>query len=302
MRSRAKSGLAAAGLLLAALIWGFAFVIVKNTVDLVPPFYMMALRFTLAGALMALIFMKKMIRLSLADLKAGWVLGLFLFASYALQTVGIKYTTAGKNAFLTTIYVVLAPFLHWLLERVRPGRKVAAAAGLALAGIGLLSLNGDLSVNLGDGLTIGCGLTFAVHLVLVARYAKRHDPLVMTVLQLGVAALLSWAVAPFAEGGFPVAAFEPEALGGLIYLGVLSTSVAFALQNIGQKYVEPSVAAILLSCESLFGVLSSTLFLRERMTGRMIAGCALLFLAILLVEAKLPFGREKPAARGEGEA
>jgi drug/metabolite transporter (DMT)-like permease len=285
-------------MLLAALIWGIAFVIVKNTVDLVPPFYMMALRFTLAGGLMGLFFIKKMVRLKLEDLKAGLLLGIFLFVSYALQTVGIRYTTAGKNAFLTTLYVVLAPFLHWMIEKVRPGRKVIVAAGLALVGIGLLSLNGDLSVNLGDGLTIGCGLTFAVHLVLVARYARRHDPLVMTVLQLCVAALLSWAVAPFAEGGFPMGAFEPEALGGLLYLGVLSTMVAFALQNIGQKYVEPSVAAILLSCESLFGVLSSALFLHERMSGRMIAGCALLFFAILLVEAKLPFGREKPAAKG----
>ena len=142
--------LADLGLVVTTLIWGFSFVIVKDSGDRIPPVYLLAFRFTLAFAGLALVFAGKISKIRKGDLLCGAMLGFWLFVSYFFQTVGIQYTTAGKNAFLTTIYVVIVPFLHWAINEKKPDRYCAAAAVLAILGIGLLSLRGDLSMNIGD--------------------------------------------------------------------------------------------------------------------------------------------------------
>ncbi len=289
MSQRAKTTefLAGAGLLLTTVIWGFAFVVVKNSLDLIPPIYMLAFRFTIASLALALLYVRRLRRLDLALCRNGAVLGLFLFLAYVLQTIGCKYTTAGKNAFLTTVYVVLVPFLGWALLKKRPAPRSVPAALLAMVGIGLLSLQGDLRLGLGDGLTLLCGVAFALHILYIGRYAARQDPVLLTLVQLAVAALLSWLLAPLLEGGFPEAALHPSVVGGMLYLGLFSTMLGFLLQNVGQKYVRPAPAAVLLSTESLFGVVFSTLLLHESLSPRMWLGCGLIFLAVLLSETGL---------------
>ena len=288
---RHTQALAACGLLLTALIWGFAFVVVKNSLDLIPPIYMLAFRFTIASAALALILFRRLRRITRRDLQSGASLGVFLFAAYALQTIGCQYTTAGKNAFLTTIYVILVPFLHWLINRRRPDRYVIGGALLAMVGIGLLSLQGEGGIALGDLLTLLCGIFFAVHIVYIDRYTLAQDPAILTVLQLATAAVLSFLLAPLIDGPFPAQALHPEAVTGMLYLGLLSTMLGFLLQNVGQKYTTPSTASLLLSFESVFGVLFSTLFLHEAMTARMLLGCLLMFIAVLLVETRFSFLR-----------
>ncbi len=280
-RKRAQY-LAGAGMLLTAVIWGFAFVVVKNSLDRIPPIYMLAFRFTIASLALALLYVKRLKNIDRTLLKEGAVLGFFLFLSYALQTIGCRYTTAGKNAFLTAVYVVLVPFFAWMLFHKKPGRRSLPAALLALLGIGLLSLKGDLTVNVGDLLTLLCGAGFALHIVFIDRYTAGSDPVLLTVLQLLFAALFSWLLAPLMDGGFPAQAFHPSIVGGMLYLGLFSTMLGFLLQNVGQKYLPSAPAALLLSTESLFGVLFSALLLHESMTGRMYLGCALIFSAVLL--------------------
>lgn len=294
---RHTQALAACGLLLTALIWGFAFVVVKNSLDLIPPIYMLAFRFTIASAALALILFRRLRRITRRDLQSGAILGVFLFAAYALQTIGCQYTTAGKNAFLTTIYVILVPFLHWLINRRRPDRYVIGGALLAMVGIGLLSLQGEGGIALGDLLTLLCGIFFAVHIVYIDRYTLAQDPAILTVLQLATAAVLSFLLAPLIDGPFPAQALHPEAVTGMLYLGLLSTMLGFLLQNIGQKYTTPSTASLLLSFESVFGVLFSTLFLHEAMTARMLLGCLLTFIAVLLVETRFSFLRWKTLSK-----
>ena len=294
---RHTQALAACGLLLTALIWGFAFVVVKNSLDLIPPIYMLAFRFTIASAALALILFRRLRRITRRDLQSGASLGVFLFAAYALQTIGCQYTTAGKNAFLTTIYVILVPFLHWLINRRRPDRYVIGGALLAMVGIGLLSLQGEGGIALGDLLTLLCGIFFAVHIVYIDRYTLAQDPAILTVLQLATAAVLSFLLAPLIDGPFPAQALHPEAVTGMLYLGLLSTMLGFLLQNIGQKYTTPSTASLLLSFESVFGVLFSTLFLHEAMTARMLLGCLLMFIAVLLVETRFSFLRWKTLSK-----
>lgn len=281
--------LASLGMLLTAVIWGFAFVVVKNSLDLIPPTYMLAFRFTIGAGVLALLFAKRLKGLTKEVLMEGLILGGFLFLSYLFQTIGCQYTTAGKNAFLTTIYVVIVPFLHWFLNKKRPDAYCVAAAFLAILGIGLLSLQGDLSIQLGDVLTLICGVGFAFHMIYIDRYAKRHDPVVLTILQLATAAVLGWVLAPVLDGGFPQAAFQKEIVVGMLYLGILSTMVGFLLQNVCQKYTTPNVASLLLSMESVFGALFSVIFLGEYLSSRMIAGCVLIFVAILLAETKFSF-------------
>ena len=131
---------AAGGLLFTALIWGLAFVVVKNSLDFVPPIYMMAFRFTIATAGLSLMFIGRLKNIDAAMLKSGFVLGFLLTIAYALQTIGCKYTTAGKNAFLTAAYVVFVPFLHWMVNNQKTKKSHIAAAFVAIIGIALLSL------------------------------------------------------------------------------------------------------------------------------------------------------------------
>lgn len=276
--------LAISGFTVTAMIWGFAFVVVKNSLDAIGPTYLLAFRFTIASLVLAIIFHKRLKNLNKPVLLEGAVLGGCLFIAYLLQTVGLQYTTAGKNAFLTTIYVVLVPFLHWMLNRKRPKGRCIGAAFLAVIGIGLLSLKGDLTMNLGDVMTLFCGISFAFHMVYIDKYTEKHDPVTLTVLQLSVVAVLSWIAAPLLDGRFPEAAFQVDVIVSMLYLGILSTMVAFLLQNVCQKYTSPSTASLVLSLESVFGVVFSVIFLKEYFTGRMVAGCILIFAGILLAE------------------
>ena len=287
-QSTFTSTLASLGLIITAAIWGFAFVVVKDSLDYMGAVYMIAFRYTLAAVVMSLIFIKRWKYLNKKTVLHGLITGSFLFIAYITQTIGCKYTTAGKNAFLTTIYVILIPFICWIMYKKRPGWYVFVAAFLSITGIGLLALGtGDSAgLNAGDSLTLICGFFFAMHIVFSERYAdKGDDPLLLTLLQFIVSALFGWILAPFFDGVPPFAALSnPRIIISLLYLGLFSTMVCFSLQNIGLKYVQSSLASILLSFESVFGVIFSTIILKERLTPRMTIGCCLIFGALLLAE------------------
>lgn len=288
--------LAGAGLLSAAAIWGFAFVVVKNSLDVIPPAYMLAIRFTIAALVLAAICWKRLRNLRGRTLWAGAVIGFWLFASYLLQTIGCQYTTAGKNAFLTSAYVILVPFLYWVFAGQKPDIYCMAAAVLAISGIGLLSLQGDLTVNIGDALTLVCAMGFALHMIYINKYTEYWDPVVLTVLQLAFAAAFSWIVSPILDGGFPTEAFRVDMVISMAYLGLFSTMIAFLLQNVCQKYTSPDVASLLLSMEAVFGAFFSILLLGETMSSRMAIGCVMLFAAVVLSETKLSFLKKGAAA------
>ena len=271
------------------MIWGFSFVVVKNSTDLVPTIYMLAFRFTIATIFLAVVFWKKLKKINRVVVREGLILGVLLFISYVLQTEGCKYTTAGKNAFLTTVYIVIVPFLYWIIARKRPKGYAFLAAFLALVGIGLLSLQGDFGINYGDVLTLLCGFVFAGHLVGISSFTKKSDPILLTILQMFFTAVFSWIGTIFAGGELGAIAMSSELITSMLYLGVLSSAVGFLLQTVSQKHVTPSNAALLIATESIFGVMASTIFLGERMTARMIVGCIIILIAIVIAETKLDF-------------
>lgn len=277
--------LAAAGLVLTTMIWGSSFVVMKNSVDVVPPTWLLAFRFTVAAAALFAVFHRNCRRPGRESIRCGLVLGVLLELAYLFQTYGLKYTTASKNAFITTLYVVMVPFFHWLISRKRPGASNLLAAFIAVIGLALLSLEGEQGVQLGDLLTLVCGVCFALHMIMIDRYTEAVDPVFLTVVQIAAAAALNWCLAPVLDGGFDFSILADRSLlGGIVYLALFSTMLGFLLQNVGQKYLSANTASILLSLESVFGAIFSVIFLKESLTGKMFAGCALMFAAVLLSE------------------
>lgn len=280
--------LASGGLILTAAIWGFAFVVVKDSVDTIPPVYMVSIRYTIAAVLLGFVLIPQFKKLNRYYWIHGAVTGLMLALGYITQTIGCKYTTAGKNAFLTTIYVILIPLISWPLNKKRPHFVVFLSAVMALVGIGLLALRnegGVLGFNVGDILTLICGLFYALHIIFTAKFSQDKNPVILTWIQFIVASVFSWAVSPLIDGSFSVALLKSSrVIFSMLYLGIFSSLVAFLLQNICLKYMESSLASLFLSLESVFGVVFSTIFLRERMTLVMIIGCVLIFAAITIAD------------------
>jgi len=274
--------LADAILVLTAFIWGTGFVVMKNTVDSVPPGAIIAIRYTIAAVLTAVMFRRHLKGLTHADVKRGALVGLLLSGAYIVQTIGLSMTTAGKNAFLTTVYVLLVPFGCYVVFRDKLGKRNFIAAAMMLAGIGCLSLDGESGgLNLGDLLTLVCGVLFAAHIMAVERCQKKTDTYALIVLQFAFSAVFALVYSMLFERGLPMT-IEMSTVGGLLYLAVFSTTVAMSLQNIGQSMAPSSHAAILLSLESVFGALASWLLLGEKLTGMMIAGFAIIFAALVV--------------------
>ncbi len=276
--------LAGSGLILTTIIWGSAFVVMKNSVDFISPCYLLALRFSIAAVCMTAVFWPQNRKMSRKDLRCGAILGVFLFISYLFQTYGLKYTTASKNAFITTLYVIIVPFLHWIFNGKKPAVRNIGAALIAVLGLGLLSLEGDFSINLGDFLTLICGLFFAVHIVFIDRYTETLSPVRLTTVQMAASAALGWILAPFLEGSPDLSILNGSLMTGLLYLGICSTMVGFLLQTAGQKYLTPNTSSILLSFESVFGLVFSVIFLGDPITVKLLAGCALMFAAVIISE------------------
>lgn len=278
-------------LFVVGIIWGSGFVATKHALEYVEPMYMMTFRFVIAFILMSIVFHKKMRSISKKDIAAGVIIGFFMCGGFAAQTIGLKYTTASKNAFLTGASVVIVPFLYWVIINKKPDIYNVAAAILCLIGIGTLTLDGGFSINFGDALTLICAVLFAAQIVAIGYFAKKHDPIVLTVLQFGAAAVFSLITAVVFEP-FPTE-FAVEGVGAVLYLSLFNTLIAFLIQNVAQKYTTATHAAILLSLESVFGTIFSVMFLGERFTTKLIIGCTIIFIAIITAETKWNFLKKK---------
>lgn len=277
-------------LLLAAFIWGVAFVAQKSGLDHLPPFAFNGFRFLLGGAVLLPLALVRRGGSGGAPRGGGkrlWLGGLlcgtFLFVAASAQQVGLLWTTAGKAGFLTALYVVIVPLLSPLLGKpVRPVLWLCIA--LAVAGLYLLCLDRSLSVNRGDLLELLCALAFALHILVVDRVAPGVDGIRLSCLQFWVCGLLSMPVVAVFER--PAAADVAAAWLPLLYTGVLSCGVAYTLQVVAQKNTSPTVASLIMCLESLFALLAGFFILREPVGAREWAGAALLLLALVL--AQLP--------------
>lgn len=276
-------------LFLTAFIWGTAFVAQSVGMDYLGPFGFNGIRSLIGGvALLPCIYILGKINKNSnekGDVKTmaagGICCGLALFAASSMQQIGIQYTTAGKAGFITAFYIVLVPVFGIFLGK-KTGWKIWLAVALALAGLYFLCITESFSVGRGDIYVFIGALLFTVHILVIDYFAPRTDGVKMSCIQFFVAGILSM---------FPMAAFETTTVEGimrswgpLLYAGVLSCGVAYTLQIIGQKNMNPTVASLILSLESCISVLAGWAILGEQLSVREGVGCILMFAAIVLAQ------------------
>lgn len=297
--SQKKKLWATIALLLTAAIWGSAFVFQKFAVDELSTSFIIASRFTIAGVLTAIATIKKWHRIDKGYLLGGFAAGTTMALGTGLQTVAMTFgTTPGKSAFLTAAYCVIVPFLCWLFLKEKPKRNHIISAAICLLGIGFISLDGNLRITFGDGVTLLCSAVFAGNIVSIAYFCRGRDPMVLTMVQICVAAIWGW-ISVVATGGMPQE-ISMAAIGNVLYLAIFSTALCLSLQSVGLKYINATVGTILLSLEAVFGVIFSVLLCGEVITLKIAFGFIIVFVAVIL--SQLDFirpSREKTAKNTE---
>ena len=288
MQPKARTTAARAALLLVGAIWGSSLIVVKSSTASISPALLIALRFSMAFLLLSVVFFQKYRHISKGDVGCGAMIGLFLFLAYYVQTLGVTLAMPGKSAFLSSIYCVLVPFVYWLLGGSRPRGHEVLAAVLCSLGIVVCSVTESFTIVPGDLLALLSGLFYALHIAAIGKYGSGRDPILITLLQFGFCSAYAWMVSLFGgQAGSVGSLVFSEALPGVLYLGLVCSAAALLLQNLGQKYTDPSSASILMSTESVFGVIFSVIFLQEALNGKLIIGFALIFAAVLISQLNL---------------
>lgn len=285
-------------LLTATVIWGFAFIAQSVGMDLIGPF-----TFQFCRCLLAVLFLipcaflldmgKCSVRTSAEKWKdpqlwkTGLICGSALFVAASLQQVGLQYTDAGKAGFITAMYIVLVPILGLFLKR-KPPKTAMLSVVMAVIGLYLLSCMGVTQINKGDLLVLGCALFFAVQITIVDCLAGSVDGFRLNCVQSMVVALLSLPFMVLTEtvdfGNIL------SCMGPLLFAGVLSMGLAYSLQIVGQKHLEPTTASLIMSLESVFAALGGWWLLKETMSVLELTGCALVFAAVIV--SQLPERRK----------
>ena len=295
MKQQAKG---TAALLAATVIWGFAFIAQSVGMEKIGPFTFQAIRCALAVIFLfpaaTLLDLRKMsIKQAIAMwadrklLKTGIICGCALFIASSLQQIGLVYTDAGKAGFITAMYIVLVPILGIFLGRKAP-KAAWVSVCLAVLGLYLLSCTGIGGINIGDICLMGCALAFAVQITCIDRLAGDLDGMRLNCIQAATVILLSL---PFV---FLTETVRVENIvscwGALCFAGILSMGVAYTLQIVGQKELEPTTASLIMSLESVFAALGGWWLLQETMTLPEFSGCILVFAAVLI--SQLPQRKE----------
>lgn len=280
-------------LMVTAIVWGSGFVITDIGLDYLNAYQLMAGRFLVAAILLVAIFSYKLKYINKRIMIKGSILGAILYTGFVLQTVGLEHTTPSKNAFLTAVNVLIVPLIAWVVYKRKIDRFEIIGAVTALAGIALLSLQSSFTINIGDVLTLLCAVAFAFDIFYTNKFVKNEDAILLTIIQFIAAAIIS-VVFVVIRGDVPTS-IDTGGLYSILYLAIISTIVAYLLQNIAFKYTTATQGAIILSMESLFGMIFSVIFLHEILTGRMVVGAILILLAIIYSEIKPIFNRKKHA-------
>ena len=280
-----KKWLAIGGLILVTVIWGGGFVASDMALESMKPFQIMMVRFLLASVLMGVISRgqrksEEKLKDRAGAIKAGVLMGVTLFMGFAFQIIGLQYTTPSKNAFLTALNVVIVPFIAFVILKKKIGAKGIIGAVMSVFGVALLSLNGNFTVSLGDGLTLFCAVGFAFQIFFTSEFVKKYPASVLNTVQMFTAFVLSAiSLMIFGENDFQV---TTQGWLSALYLGVVSTTICYLLQTACQKYIDETKAAIILSMESVFGTIFSIMILHEVVTVRMVIGCAVILAAVII--------------------
>lgn len=290
-------------LVIASVIWGTAFVFQRTGMEDIGPIAFSAARTTLSALVVspvALWSLRKTVFPSPEEKRTylrntilgGICCGLFLTLAGTAQQMGLVYTSAGKGGFLSSMYLLPVPLLNRLFFRKRAPWTVWVAIAMGIGGMYLLCLSGGFRLEQGDGLMCISALLFSFHILCCDYFAPKGDPIAIAALQFATVAAVSWPVSFLTEG--PNAGALVSAGVSILYCGLMSGGVGYTFQMIAQRHTDPAPASLLMSMESVFAVIAGALLLHERMSGRELLGCGILFAAVILVQIPLPL---KPAKK-----
>ena len=300
-----KKLISSAMLLVAAIIWGFAFV-AQDSASNVPAFTLGMARSYVATAFLLIIIIvfdkvkntgrrlvsRKGIDFTRTELVGGVICGIFLTAASAFQQIGINSgTDGGKAAFITAMYVVLVPIYSLFLGKKAP-INIWFSVGIAAVGFYLLCIGNDLSVQLSDMLVVCAALLFPLHILTIDRFSPKCDGVRMSAIQFLTAGILNTILSLIFESPVSLESVANN-IGAVLFLGIGSSGIAYTLQILGQNGVNPSAASILLSLESVFGVIGVAIILHKTLITREYIGCLVVFIAVILSQIDFKAIRNK---------
>lgn len=292
MKSNTKGSLI---LILTSFIWGMCFSAQSNATQYIGPFTFVCLRSMITSAVLFAAypwFARKERKQRTSDTKRftrkhylilGAVLGAILVSASFLQQTGLAYTTAAKSGFITALYIVLIPVIGLFMGK-KTGKLVWIGVGVSLIGLFMLCLQDDLSVNIGDLITLGCALVFSFHIIVIDRFAGEMNSVLLSAIQFGVGALITLPMMLVMEK--PQFSNIMACAGSILYAAVMSGAIGYTLQFVGQKYTEPTLASLLMCLESVFASIGGWILLGQSLSAREIFGCVLMLLASVI--AQLP--------------
>ncbi len=274
-------------LLLTAIIWGFAFVAQRAGMEHMGPFLFNGLRFALGSISLFPVYLltRKTTApfISQSLIFNGVLAGSALFLGASLQQVGIVYTTAGNAGFITGLYVIIVPMIGIFLKQ-KLGKLIWISSILAVSGLYLISGNSGISISRGDFLVLLSAVFWAVHVQLINNFTRKQDSIKLAMIQFAVCSLLSLTIS-FIWEDIQLSSIIPTGI-PVLYGGLMSVGIAYTLQVVAQKKTHPAHAAIILSLESVFALIGGILILNEGVSGKKIAGCALMLSAMILSQIK----------------
>ncbi len=271
-------------------VWGYTFLAVKDAVASMPVMDFLAWRFLLASIVMIALRPTCLRNVTRLELLRGLGLGTVLGLGYIAQTYGLRYTSAAISGFITGMFVVLTPVMSWALLHRKTSRRTWLLVALATVGLALLSLRG-WSVGIGEMLTLGCAVFFAIHIAFLGEWSPQYDPYAFSLLQIGAVAVISLVAAT--PGGIAVPP-NAEVWGAIGITGVLATAVAFFVQTWAQSLVSATRAAVVMTMEPVFAGLFAVVIGGNQLTVRTLGGAACILAAMLIINLKPSLSATQP--------
>ena len=263
-------------------VWGYTFLVVQDAVARMPVMDFLAWRFLVASVVMIALRPTCLRNVTRLELLRGIGLGTVLGLGYIAQTYGLRYTSAAISGFITGMFVVLTPVMSWILLRRKTNRNTWMVVALATVGLASLSLNG-WSVGIGELLTLGCAVFFAIHIVGLGEWSSQYEPYAFSLLQIGTVAVISL-IAAIPQGiAVPP---DPEVWGIVGITGVLATAVAFFVQTWAQSLVSATRAAVVMTMEPVFAGFFAVVIGGNQLTLRTIVGAACILAAMFIINLK----------------
>ena len=269
-------------LVLITMIWGSTFLVVKYTVGLSGPFTYLAFSYGIGALTLALIFRKRLARITRAELRNGLIIGLFLFAGYALQTTGLQFTTVSKAGFITGLNVPLVPIFFLLLLRQRPALTAIAGVVLSFLGLFLLSVNNQftLSIDPGELLIFGAAIAFALHIVNISKFSPGADATNLVIIQLLPTSILSFIILPFVHE--PLFVPSTSFWVAVLLMGTVDIAFTLLIMNRVQQFVGGTRAALIYAFEPMWAALAGLLFAGDVLSGPAWVGCACILAGMIV--------------------